>query len=58
MDRTFAAYRFVFPERAFQNPLFRIRAETPAVLTKHLAAVVPAAAIHTDHGPDRFDLLL
>lgn len=58
VDCTLAAYRFVFPKRAFRNPLFGIRVKTPAVFTKHLAAVVPATAIHTDHGPDRFYLPL
>jgi len=58
VDRTLAAYRFVFPERTFQDSLFGVRAQTPAVITKHLTAAVPAAAIHADHDPDRFYLSL
>lgn len=58
VDWTLAAYRFVFPERTFQDSLFSVRAQIPAVFTERITAAVPVAAIHADHDPDRFYLPL
>jgi hypothetical protein len=55
VNRTVAAGGFSFPIRALSDPLFGVCGKFPAPVAQILRPVM-AAAVNTDHQPERVDL--